>query len=291
MSPMDPKFLEIHGKNTLATRRTIRDRLCDWDLALASLFQPGREARPAVCSSDAAACTEAAPLARAIPEPAARIAVGFTSRQAAGNGMERHADMEPYAATHGSPVNFGAIQALVHQGKAVVTAEDSAIVDWAFDEIQRRRTTTLYLKPKVFQAIRRRYWTPERVGAVGLEPLSAELISRIKCDFGIEIDGNANRVDCPRCGQCYGTYEFIQQGIEEHGEDIVRETFSLKRAAILQINPVQNITCRNCRLSMLSARRGRDVIIHYHYDYWCREGNAYACCNDFVLTIGSTVIA
>jgi hypothetical protein len=23
--------------------------------------------------------------------------------------------------------------------------------------------------------------------------------------------------------------------------------------------------------------------IHYHYDYWCVEGNAYACCSNYVV--------
>ncbi|MEV5570720.1 hypothetical protein AB0L06_11760 [Spirillospora sp. NPDC052269] len=179
--------------------------------------------------------------------------------------------------------NFDAIEALVHQGKSVVSVEDSAIIEWAIKAIEGGRTATLYLKPTVFQAIRRWYWTPERVEHVGLQPISAEQIARIKADFGIEVDGNANSLNCPRCGHCYSTYEFIQQGIEEHGLEVVRDTFSLTRVALLQIHPVQNITCRNCRLSMLirvEAEDGEGFGNYggYYYDYACSQGNAYACC-------------
>ena len=67
--------------------------------------------------------------------------------------------------------NFGAIETIVHQGKAVVSSEDSAIIDWAIKTIAEGRTAegrtaTLYFKPIVFEAIRRRYWTPERASRV-----------------------------------------------------------------------------------------------------------------------------
>jgi hypothetical protein len=152
--------------------------------------------------------------------------------------------------------NFSAIETIVHQGKAVVSSEDSAIIEWAFKTISEGRTATLYLKPTVYEAIRRRYWTPERVEIARLKPISAELAAKVKSDFNIEIDGFANSLDCPRCGHVYSTYEFFQQGFETHGEEVVRAAFSLKRAAILQINPVQNIICPNCRLRILVGGRG-----------------------------------
>jgi hypothetical protein len=183
--------------------------------------------------------------------------------------------------------SFRAIESLVHEGKAVVSSENSAMVEWATKAIVEGRTIALYLKPTVFEAIRRWYWTPERIKLVGLEPLSAEQIAKVKSDFDLDIDGHANSLDCPRCGHSYSTYEFIQQGIEEHGREIVRSTFSLRRAAILQINPVQNPICRNCRLHIMSSGRASGVIIHYHYDYWCVQGNAYACCSSYVVAATS----
>jgi hypothetical protein len=175
--------------------------------------------------------------------------------------------------------NFSAIETIVHQGKAVVSSEDSAIIEWAIKTTAEGRTATLYLKPTVYEAIRRRYWTPERVEIARLKPISAEQAARVKSDFNIEIDGNANSLDCPRCGHVYSTYEFIQQGFEEHGEEVVRAAFSLKRTAILQINPVQNIICRNCRLHMIVG--GAGFYPGYDYEYYHSypgEAGSYACC-------------
>ena len=174
------------------------------------------------------------------------------------------------------PLSFGAIETLVHQGKTVVSSEDSAMIEWAIKAIAEGRTATLYCKPTVFEAIRRSYWTPERAEIVGFKPISAEQAARVKSDFNIEVDGYANSLDCPRCGHVYSTYEFIQQGIEEHGEEHVRAAFSLKRAAILQINPVQDTICRNCRLHILLT--GAGTYGSYDYEYRCNLDNAYACC-------------
>jgi hypothetical protein len=187
-------------------------------------------------------------------------------------------------------IDLDAIQTLVHQGKTVVSSEDSAVFKWATERIAAGDNLTLYLKPTVFEAIRRWYWTPHRIRLVGLQPVSAELNERVRSDFGIDIDGHANSLDCPRCGDSYSTYEFIQQGIEEHGEKMVRRTFSLERAAVLQINPVQNIICRTCRLHILNARREDNVIIYYTYDYSCVEGNAYACCSSHILAEPPVVV-
>jgi hypothetical protein len=177
------------------------------------------------------------------------------------------------------PLNFDAIEALVHQGKTVVSSEDSAMIEWAIEAITEGRTATLYCKPTVFEAIRRWYWTPERAEIVGFKPISAEQTERVRKDFNIEVDGYANSLHCPRCGHVYSTYEFIQQGIEEHGEEYVRAAFSLKRAAIIQINPVQDTICRNCRLHILVAPgNGNFPNGGYDYEYRCVEDNAYACC-------------
>jgi hypothetical protein len=191
--------------------------------------------------------------------------------------------MEAYNSSNAARIDFGVIQTLVHQGKTVVSSEDSALVEWAIKALTGGRTSTLYLKPTVFEAIRRWYWTPERVKLVGLKPISAEQAEKVQSDFNIEVDGYANSLDCPRCGHPYSTYEFIQQGIEEHGEEFVRTAFQLRQAAILELNPVQNTICRNCRLHILGAGLIRDPVICYHYDYWCPQGNAYACCSSSII--------
>ena len=185
--------------------------------------------------------------------------------------------MEKDYSSKPAPINFGAIETLVHQGKIVVSSEDSTTIRSAIRTIAKGETVTLYLRPNVFEAIRRWYWTPARVEAVGLKPISGELAARIKKDFKIEVDGFANSLDCPRCGSVYSTHEFIEQGIKEHGEEVVRGVFSLKRVALLQINPRQNPICRKCSLHILSAI---EPYGGYHYDYWTNDGGAYACCTE-----------
>lgn len=179
-------------------------------------------------------------------------------------------------------INFGTVETLVHQGKTVVSAEDSTTIEWAIKTIAKGRTATLYCKPAVFEAIRRWYWTPERAKVVGFKPISPEQAARVKSDFNIAVDGYANSLDCPRCGHVYSTYEFIQQGIEEHGEEYVRAAFSLKRVAIIQINPVQDTICRSCRLHILLT--GAGGYGSYDYEYRCNLNNAYACCRAIVVS-------
>jgi hypothetical protein len=195
--------------------------------------------------------------------------------------MEKNSAPETSNQFDRPPLNFGGIETLVHQGKTVVSSEDSATVEWAIRAITEGKTATLYCKPTVFEAIRKWYWTPERAEIVGFKPISAEVAARVKSDFNIEVDGYANSLNCPRCGHVYSTYEFIQQGIEEHGEELVRAAFSLKRAAIVQINPVQDTICRNCRLHILLA--GTGIYGSYDYEYRCNLNNAYACCKAIIV--------
>ena len=186
--------------------------------------------------------------------------------------------METNDVSKAAPIDFSAIEALVRQGKTVVSSEDSAIVRSALKTIAEGRTATFYLKPTVLEAILRRYWTPDLAKVVGLQPISVEQAAKIKSDLNIEINGCANSLDCPRCRHVYSTYEFIQQGFKEHGEELVRAAFSLKRVAILQINPVQTPICPDCRLD-ISLFVGERYRACYHYEYKGRDGRPeYACC-------------
>jgi hypothetical protein len=165
--------------------------------------------------------------------------------------------------------NFSAIEAVIDQGKSVVSSDDASKVEWALKAIREGKTATLYVSKPVLQAILKRYWTPKRIEFVGLKPIAVEDVAKIKSDFGIEIGGYANTVECPRCGHLYSTYEFIQQGIEEHGEEVVRSTFSFK-GGVFQINPNQVPICRNCGLIIIWG--------HYNYLYNGPDGRPeYAC--------------
>jgi hypothetical protein len=208
--------------------------------------------------------------------------------------MEENPVPETAKQSDSPPLKFDTIEAIVRQGKTVVSSEDSAVIEWAIKSIEEGRTATLYCKPTVFEAIRRWYWTPERAEIVGFQPISAELSARVKSDFNIEVDGYANSLNCPRCGHVYSTYEFIQQGIEEHGEEHVRAAFSLKRVAIVQINPVQDTICRNCRLHILisvGGPGGGGTYGSYDYEYRCIENNAYACCRAILVGVAANPLA
>jgi len=166
-------------------------------------------------------------------------------------------------------VNFSEIETLVGQGKSVVSSDDSSTIEWALNAVREGRTATLYVSKPVLQAILKRYWTPRRIECAGLKPISAEHAAKMKSDFNIEIDGYANSIECPRCGHLYSTYEFIQQGIREHGEKVVRAAFSFK-GGIFQINPNQVPICPVCRLRIFGGT--------YNYLYTDPDGRPeYAC--------------
>lgn len=178
-------------------------------------------------------------------------------------------------------MNLGAIQNLVTQGKAVISAEDSAIIDLAMNALEEGQTATFYLKDVLFtEIIQRRSRTSESAAAVDLEPLSSEEAARIKADFDIQIDGCSSKETCPRCESVYGTYEFIQQGIKEHGQEAVKAVFTLEGVSVLQIHPRQNIICQNCGFTflMMSVRGPLRAKIGPH-SYLYRSGNhSYGCC-------------
>jgi hypothetical protein len=176
------------------------------------------------------------------------------------------------------PFDLKGVDALVQQGRTVISGEDSAIIELALKALEEGITATFYLKDSLFTEImRRRYLTADRTKVGDLHLISAEEAARIKEDFNIEItDGFSSRVTCPRCESVYSTYQFIQQGISEHGEDAVKATFSLKDASVLQSHPRQRIICQSCKLDL--------TIIVIIYSYLYRDWNhSYGC--------GGTIVA
>lgn len=170
------------------------------------------------------------------------------------------------------PFDLRGVDALVQQGKTVISGEDSAIIALAMKALEEGITATFYLKNSLFtEVLRRWYLTAEHGKAGDLHLISAEEAVRINEDFHIEItDGFSSRVTCPRCESVYSTYQFIQQGIKEHGEEPVRATFSLKEASVLQSHPRQRIICQSCNLDL--------TIIVIIYSYLYRDWNhSYGC--------------
>lgn len=173
--------------------------------------------------------------------------------------------------------SFSALEGVVGQGKTVVSLDDASAVEWALDAVREGRTATLYVSKAVLQQILARYWTPKRVEFAGLEPISAEQAAKIRADFGLEIDGYANSLDCPRCKHPYSTYEFIQQGIREHGEEFVRSTFSFK-GGVFQINPKQVPVCQTCGLIIIGVGL-------YNYMYTDPQGRPEYACGALVVIV------
>ncbi|MEU6038680.1 hypothetical protein ABZ801_25050 [Actinomadura sp. NPDC047616] len=161
---------------------------------------------------------------------------------------------------------ISAIVSLVQQGKTVVSGEASLIVDAVLRATEEHRSATFWVAPEVMNEITSRHWTRERVKAFGLEPVSGEEAGRIKRQFDIDVNGYSNRIECPRCGHIYGMYEFVQQGIEEHGHEFVKGVMSLEGAAVIRVNPVQIPVCPDCRLRI----RG-EAHAYMHDAYGCNR--------------------
>src|SRR5713101_773599 len=144
--------------------------------------------------------------------------------------------------------DISSIVALVKQGKTVVSGEDSMIVDAVISAINERRVATYYVTPAQNEAVMKRYWTHEHVQKSGIKPISDEEIERIKSGLSLDVSGYSNHIECPKCGHGYGMYEFLQQGIEEHGREVVEAILSLRDINIIRVNPIQTPVCPNCRL-------------------------------------------
>jgi hypothetical protein len=177
-------------------------------------------------------------------------------------------------------MNLAPIQELLAQGKAVISGEDSVIIDLAMNALEKGHTATFYLKDSLFnEIIQRRTRATESDEAIDLEPISTEEAARIKADFGIELDGCSSKETCPRCKSIYGTYEFIQQGMKEHGKDAVKAVFALKGVSVLQIHPRQNIICQTCEFPVLMAyRQPKKAKIGPHSYIYRSANHGYGCC-------------
>src|ERR1700730_17452612 len=102
--------------------------------------------------------------------------------------------------------------------------------------------------------------------------ISDEEVERIKTELSLDVSGYSNRIECPRCGHSYGMCEFLKQGIEEHGREVVDSVFSLKDVCVIRVNATQIPVCRNCRQTIIVDRANRTM---GHW-YECRE---YGCCD------------
>jgi hypothetical protein len=164
------------------------------------------------------------------------------------------------------------IESTVGEGRAVVTADNSTVVATMQETIRIGRTATFYAAPAPVQAVMRWFWTPTRVKAAGLERVSEEERSRIETDLGVEDMGPwfSNHIECS-CGGHFGAYEFIEQGLKQHGKNWVGAILALKDTAVLRINPAQDTFCSQC---------GLILILGHNYAMYDRRGTMiYGCCS------------
>jgi len=167
---------------------------------------------------------------------------------------------------------LSSIEAIVKGGRAVVSADNSIIIAMVQEALKAdRMDTTFYVSPEVGAAVRQWYLTPKRIKQMDVKVVSKEELARIKSELGVNVPGGfSSRTRCPN-EHVYGLFEFVQQGIHEHGRDHVREIMELKNTAVLRINPVQALLCPKCNERLLT-------IIEY---YECRRDDGkllYGCC-------------
>jgi hypothetical protein len=162
-----------------------------------------------------------------------------------------------------------AIEAVLATGKAVISGDDSSIIATVQEAIKSGRSETFYLSREQGQAVLRWYWTPGRIAETGIELVSQEEMARIESELHVKDIGDlySNNIQCS-CGAVYGAFEFIQQGIREHGIETVRAVLELKdTTSIIRVNPATWVICPQCNTMAISG----------HYYYWGR--GRYGCCS------------
>jgi hypothetical protein len=155
------------------------------------------------------------------------------------------------------------LEAVLNSGKAIISADDDTIVALVKETIDSGRKATFYLSSAQSDAVRSWFFTPERIRTVGMQPVSAEEAARIETELGIANIGSfrCNRIQC-ECGQMYGAFEFLQQGIREHGGDLVKAVFALDNFTMLNANRPLVEICPNCDRTL----RADDGGIEYDCD-------------------------
>jgi hypothetical protein len=167
---------------------------------------------------------------------------------------------------------LSSIEAAVNGGRAVVSADDSIIVAMMQEALKNGRSATFYVSPVQAQAVMRLYYTPRRVKEIGMEAVSKEERDKIESELGVKDMGPwfSNRIQCP-CGGVYGAFEFMEQGLRQHGRDWVGAVVQLKDTAVLRINPAQDAFCPKC---------GQILILGHWYGMYAPDGTLiYGCCS------------
>lgn len=176
------------------------------------------------------------------------------------SGRERRSQM-----TTKSLLN--SIDAIVNSGRAVISGDDSIIIGMVQEALKNGRSVTFYVSRVQARAVRRWFWTPRRIDEIGMELVSREEKARIESELQVPDMGEfySNRIQCP-CGGVYGAFEFVQQGIREHGRDWLGVVLGFENTAVIRVNPGIDAICPLCN----------QLLMRGHY-YWM--GRDYGCCS------------
>lgn len=162
------------------------------------------------------------------------------------------------------------IDSILTEGTCVVSAKDDVIFRIINDAVENGISVTFYVTQQTSAAFSAWYWTAGRREEAGVEDISPEEQARIGKELGLkDLLTFSNRIPCEKCGEVYGAFEFLQQGINEHGRALVDGVMSLTNGALIRVNPTESPICPNCRLRII------DHEVPHHYG-----GGKYAgCCS------------
>jgi len=139
------------------------------------------------------------------------------------------------------------IDAVVKSGRTVISCDSSTIVRMVQEAVQNDATLAFYVPRSQFEDIMQKLWTPQRIKEVGMEPVSKQELDKIESELEVAsgVNNLFKRLQCP-CGEVYGAFEFVQQGVREHGKDWVKGVFGFENASVIRVNPATIPICPKC---------------------------------------------
>ena len=167
------------------------------------------------------------------------------------------------------------VDRLVASGKAIISGDTSIIRSTVQNAIESGQTSTVYVSREQGLAIFRWYWTHARIAETGLKSVPKKEIAKIEKELDVEVTGQcfSNYLKCPN-GHTYGAYEFIQQGVKEHGPEFVKGGINDRNISIIRVNPSSWEICPTCQAMIVSGGH-----------YYTLGGGRYGCCRGGRLAI------
>jgi hypothetical protein len=169
--------------------------------------------------------------------------------------------------------SIGNIDELVNRGKVIITADSSIIHSMVQSAIESGLTSTFYISRKQCLDILRSYWTLDLIAETGLKSVPKEEIAKIEKQLDVKVVGQcfSNYLECPN-GHTYGAYEFIKQGISEHGPEFVKGVIDAQETSVIRVNPSGWEVCPTCQAMVLGPH------------YYTLGNGRYGCCRKRTIT-------